>query len=130
VVNQVAQLSNVNPGYAPAGQHLICLQILGDRPEEDEALVERALDEIRPWFPGQNMNAWRLLEVVRTQFGQFREDPAIFQTLPGPRLERGLYMASEVTTQSSIEGALQGGRKAARALLADLPTETPAQEAR
>lgn len=118
-VNQIAQVTNVNPAYAPEGRHLIALQVLGDYPGSDEELAFACINEIRGWFPGYDFHAWRLVEAVRTPFGQFREDPETMGSLPGPVLGEHLYMASEVLVQSSIEGALSGGRLAARIVKGD-----------
>lgn len=116
LVNQVCQLDNVNPAYAPAGRHLIAVQVLGDDPRDDEALAAACLSEVAAWFPGHDTGAWTLLEAVRTPFGQFREEPAVMASLPRPALAPGLWMASELLVQSSIEGALRGGRLCAEAI--------------
>jgi phytoene dehydrogenase-like protein len=119
LINQVVPMTNVNAAYAPPGMHLHGVQVLGDRPESPEALEAQVREELADWFPGHEPRTWQLIETVVSRFGQFSEEPAVMDALPTVRLAERLYLASELTTQSSIEGALTGGEKAARALLAD-----------
>jgi phytoene dehydrogenase-like protein len=119
LINQVVPLTNVNPAYAPAGLHLLGVQVLGDRPESPESLEALVRAELSAWFPDHKPAAWQLVEAVESRFGQFSEEPAVMAALPSVRLAERLYLASELTTQSSIEGALAGGEKAARALIAE-----------
>jgi protoporphyrinogen oxidase len=117
LVNQVLQMSNVSRAYAPEGKHLIAAQVLGDDPRDDEALASAVKAELATWFPQADLGRWELLEAVRTPFALFREEPAVMANLPKPAIAPGLWMASELLVQSSIEGALSGGRLAARAVL-------------
>lgn len=116
-INMVATLTAVSAAYAPEGSHLHAVQIVGGHSDDQEARVR---EQLARWFPKHDTAAWRLLEVVDTPFGQFRETQEVMDALPGVRLGDGLYLASELTTQSSIEGALSGGERAAQAVLADL----------
>jgi hypothetical protein len=57
--------------------------------------------------------------VIRIHFGQFQQDPNTMRRLPSCRLREGLYLASEVVVQSSLEGAVEGGMLAALAAMTD-----------
>jgi phytoene dehydrogenase-like protein len=119
LVDLLCQISNAVPAYAPRGKHQIVLQLLEDAPGSDEELRQRCLEEIAPWFPGHHPERWRLLKVIRWHFGQYQQDPATMGRLPGCRIRDGLYLASEVTVQSSMEGAVEGGMLAALAVMTD-----------
>ncbi|MDB5098204.1 MAG: amine oxidase [Cyanobacteria bacterium RYN_339] len=119
LVDLLCQISNAVPTYAPKGKHQIVLQLLENAEGTDEALRQRCLQEISPWFPGHHPERWRLLKVIRMPFGQFQQDPASMQRLPSCRLRDGLYLASEAVVQSSMEGALEGGMLAAQAVMTD-----------
>jgi phytoene dehydrogenase-like protein len=119
LVNMACTISNINPLYAPSGAHQVVVQVLGDPPEDDEALDAAVRRELAAWYPEHDVRAWRLLRLFRFPFGELRQDPATMAHLPGPRLGEQLYLASEALSHSSIDGALRGGQLAAKALLED-----------
>lgn len=118
-INNLVQITNVAPSYAPRGNHLVSLTLL-DASEDDEASIEaRCREELAALFPRSEKAGMRLLRVVRIPFSQFAQPPGIYQTLPGnATTTAGLYLASEATVSSSIEGAMRSGGVAARQILA------------
>lgn len=120
MIDLICQMSNINPNYAPAGKHQIAIQLLENPAMDDEALCRRVQDEVKSWVPDHEVASWKPIEVVRAPYGQYDQDEAVMQHLPGARLEDGLYLASEMLYQSSYEGALRGGKLAACAMLEDL----------
>jgi phytoene dehydrogenase-like protein len=133
LVNSVQQLTNVVPGYAPAGQHLLSVALAGTPPSDDAVLEQAVRAELRHIFAGDRaaleaLAGMRLLEIMRIPFAQFRQPPGGAAQLPGNRSGRaGLYLAGEYTTHSSIEGAMLSGERAALAVLADLRGHDPDQ---
>jgi len=133
LVNSVQQLTNVVPGYAPAGQQLLSVALTGTVPLDDGALEQAVRAELQQIFAGDNaalraLAGMRLLDIVRIRFAQYRQPPGGAAQLPGNRSGRtGLYLAGEYTTHSSIEGAMLSGERAALAVLADLPGRAPHQ---
>lgn len=125
LINLVFPMTNVNPACAPPGRALHAVQLLGLPDEANDADEARVREELQAWFPQVNIAGWQLLEAVKTPFGQFNAEPAVMAALPSTQLEPGLYLASELTTQSSIDGALTGGLRAAQALLASAPAPQP-----
>jgi phytoene dehydrogenase-like protein len=123
-VNTAVQISNVAPGYAPAGQHLLSVSVLGDPQMDDAALVERCRAELAPWFPRHDLGRLRHLATYRIPFAQFKQLPGIFATLP-PNVTPtpGLFLAGEYAESSSIHGAMHSGEKAAQAVLDYLRSE-------
>jgi len=121
-VNHVAPLSTVTPGYAPEGQHLLAAVLLGDDVlvEPDEELIgRRALNDTAIML-GQPASQFSVLSVVRVPFSQYRQQPRIFSNLPDVRTNTpGLWLASESTVDSSLNGAMTSGENAANSILAD-----------
>jgi phytoene dehydrogenase-like protein len=118
VVNNVTQLTNIAPSYAPAGQHLISAVLLGNQPEDDEELTERARADLARIFPRAAVAELRPLAVCRIPLAQFDQPPGIFARLPKNRTTTpGLVLAGEYTESSSIHGAMHSGEKAAKVVL-------------
>lgn len=120
-VNNAVLISNIAPTYAPLHQHLLSATILDPQTDDDEQVARRALSEIAGWFPESDLSSWQMLAVYRIPFSQFVQSPGIYDRLPGPATSvRGLYLAGEYTTSSSIHGAMHSGERAAKALMAEL----------
>lgn len=123
LVNNAALVSNVAPGYAPPGTHLLSASIVELLPLDDEELFARALADLRRMFAG-DANAQRVLDgyqplrLYRIPYGQFAQPPGIHPTLPANRTERpGLFFAAEFTEASSLNAAMVSGEKCAELIL-------------
>ena len=120
-VNNVVQMTNVSPAYAPPNQHLLSATVLGIPEMTDDELAERCKQDIASWFPGKDLAKLRPVGTYRIRFAQFRQPPGIFATLPPNQTPTaGLFIAGEFTQSSSIHGAMQSGEDAARAVLASM----------
>ncbi|MBF6589058.1 MAG: FAD-dependent oxidoreductase [Ktedonobacterales bacterium] len=120
-VNNVLQLTNVSPAYAPPGQHLLSVTVLGLPEMDDAVLTARCREEMATWFPGKDLTRLRHVATYRIRFAQFRQPPGIFATLPPHAAPTaGLFLAGEYTASSSIQGAMESGETAAREVLASL----------
>ena len=123
-VNNAVQLSNVSPALAPQGQHLLSATVLGLPEMSDSDLVTRCRGDLASWFPSKDLSMARHLATYRIRFAQFRQPPGVFATLPGNATEtEGLFLAGEYTQSSSINGAMESGEQAAKAVLALLARE-------
>jgi len=128
-VNHAVQLTNLSPAYAPPGQHLLSVTVLGNPEMDDAELVRRCKADLAPWFPKADMGKLRHIATYRIRFAQFRQEPGIFAALPSNTTPMaGLFLASEFTESSSIHGAMLSGEKAAQAALADLAESQSADE--
>ncbi len=120
-VNHAVQLTNISPAYAPKGQHLLSVTVLGIPEMDDATLAERCREEMAAWFPGKHVSRLRLVGTYRIPFAQFRQPPGIFATLPPHETPTvGLFLAGEYTSSSSIQGAMESGERAAKAVLDSL----------
>ena len=117
-INNVTQLTNIAPSYAPAGQHLISAVILGQPALDDAAIEARCRRDLAQLFPQADVTTLRWLGMYRIPMAQFDQPPGIFQQLPdNGTTTAGLLVAGEFTESSSIHGAMLSGEKAAQAIL-------------
>ncbi|HZQ36700.1 MAG TPA: NAD(P)/FAD-dependent oxidoreductase [Dehalococcoidia bacterium] len=120
-INEAVQISNVAPQYAPPGEHLLCVTALGERTEPDADLEAKVRTELSGWFGDAAVAHQRLLSIERITFGQFPQPAGFVDRLPSTRgALPGLYHGGEYTRASSINGAMEAGEAAARAVLEDL----------
>ena len=120
-VNDAALLTNVAPEYAPAGWQLLAAHVLGAEALDDDAIDRRARTDLQRWFPVVDLAGWRTLAVVRVPRSQFPQPAGTRDRLPRAGAVRpGLYLAGEITEDSSINGALRSGEAAARVVVDDL----------
>lgn len=119
--NQVAPMSSIAPEYAPDGQSLLSATYLGPPEADESTLVERTRETLVAWFPARDLSTLDHLHSERVEFAQFAQPPGIFETLPDARTPDGyVYLAGDFTRGSSINAAMEGGRRAARAVIEDL----------
>ncbi len=119
VVNNVAVMSEVSPAYAPVGQALVSVSVVGATPEP-EALQARVREELTAWFGGA-VSAWRHLRTYVIPNALPAQPPAALEPPRRTvRLSPGLYVCGDHRDNSSIDGALGSGRRAAEAVLVDL----------
>jgi phytoene dehydrogenase-like protein len=138
--NTVAPSSAVQPSYAPAGRQLLVATFLGSEARsasgetsgersdprvhqdaEDEALAEQVRSTLASWYPETTFDALQVERVDRVDFAQFPQPPGFRAGLPAVDEPEGrVYLAGDYTRWSSIQGALESGRVAARAAMADL----------
>ncbi|BDP42976.1 oxidoreductase FAD-binding protein [Deinococcus aetherius] len=120
LINNAQWLSNAIPGRAPGGQHLLAVSVLGLPGLDDASLDARVRGELGRWY-GSGVAGLRTLHVERIPHAQYPQPPGYAAHLAGhaTRLP-GVLLASEVTSSSSIQGAMESGEKAAAILLGDL----------
>lgn len=121
--NTVAQLSAVAPEYAPDDTVLLSATFLGDDAQQtaDTVLRTAAVDVLSSWYPERQFHSMELVGTERVPFAQFAQPPGVHDRLPGPRAPAGaVYLAGDFTRWSSIQGAIESGRRAADALVGDL----------
>jgi phytoene dehydrogenase-like protein len=114
-VSTLSPVSQVQPAYAPSGQHLLAAEVVGELAyvSELDALAERARRESTLMI-GAEAQDWRVLEVTRIPYSQFSQPPGIYRRLPGNVTPLpGLYVASEATVDSSYNGAMTSGETVA-----------------
>lgn len=119
-INNVAVSNLVAPGYAPKGEFLISVTILGMPGRENESVVTQVRSQMKRWW-GLVAEEWRFLRMYRIEHGlpvMASMDP--FRTA---RVKPGLYACGDHRSTPSIHGAMESGRLAAETLIRDLKGE-------
>jgi phytoene dehydrogenase-like protein len=114
LVNHVCVLSDVAPGYAPPGQSLISVSVLGLAPDAD--LESQVLKELESWF-GPSAKSWRHLRTDRIPRALPEQPPEAGTGAKGFREIEGVFVCGDHTSSASIEGAVTSGLRAAEAVL-------------
>lgn len=110
-VNNAVDISAVAPSYAPRGQHLLSVVALGGFGLSDEEIYRRGVADVTRWYPEADLEP---LAVYRVSYAQFPQPPGVHEALPGNRTDTpGLVLAGEYTEDSSINGSMLSGEKAA-----------------
>lgn len=114
VTNSVV-LSNAAPTYAPPGRALISTSVVG-RGEPDEPAVRRHLGRLYRVDPRR----WDLVRVYRIPDALPAMPPPLGRFRAPVRFDPARFVCGDHRDSSSIQGAMVSGRRAARAVLADL----------
>ena len=115
--NTVAPMSTVAPAYAPDDRQLLSATFLGEQTESDEALAEAVREALASWYPENQFGNLELLATDRVEFAQFAQRPGFRSALPAVDDPDGaVYLAGDYTRWSSIQGAMESGHEAARAI--------------
>jgi protoporphyrinogen oxidase len=120
IVNHMAPLTKVQPGYRlSAGRGaLVSVNILGVPEEPDAALAEVAKKEIAPWLPEAKVAEWQFLRAYRIPNAQLAHRPGYAKRQPKMVYDDGgLLLAGEYVQNSSIDGAIESGVRAAKKAL-------------
>jgi len=113
-VNNVAVMSDVAPGYAPAGEALISVSVLGES-GLDGALLERAVRaELSEWF-GAGVTEWKALRSYQLRHALPVRWPLERRTAGTVR--PGVWVAGDYLSTASIQGAMESGEGVAEAIL-------------
>ncbi|WP_435152866.1 NAD(P)/FAD-dependent oxidoreductase [Haladaptatus sp. DFWS20] len=119
--NEIVPLSAVAPEYAPDERELLSATFLGVPDKSDDELAERVGETLRAWYPERTFPNLERLHTDRIEFAQFAQPPGIFNSLPGNRTgQDSVYLAGDFTEASSLNAAMESGRKVAHAVYEDL----------
>ena len=113
LVNNVAVLTDVVPGYAPEGQALISVSLLG-LPTEDN-LPQKVTAELDGWF-GSEVTTWKHLRTDRIEHALPEQLP---ESVALPEVKPPYYLCGDYCVSASIEGAIISGQETARQVLAN-----------
>ena len=115
-VNNAVEISNVSEKYAPQGRHLLYAVALTGFDLPDEKIYRRGIEDLSSWYPEAD---FRPIALRRIPYGQFAQPPGIHRSLPENRTQTtGLVLAGEYTEDSSINGSMLSGEKAAGTVVA------------
>lgn len=117
-INNLVVPSLLSSAYAPPGQALVAVSVLGIPAEDDRALEAAVRRQLVDWF-GPPAGTWRHLKTFRIAAALPLQQPPIEHPdrLP-PRRADGVWVCGEFASPTSIHWALYSGRRAAEAILA------------
>jgi hypothetical protein len=133
LINSLLVPSNLSEHYAPAGSHLVTVNLFGAAREtsELEPLLRR---ELADWF-GDAARGWKTLAVYRLPEALPVQAPPV--PYPGEhdgRIGEQLWVCGELGSAPSIQWALHSGRRTGAAVAAALrradTNPAPAMETR
>ena len=118
-VHNLAIMSDVAPGYVPAGrdgrpQTLISVSTQGLETVNEAALTERIQQELTSWF-GNEVQQWRHLRTYHLPQALPSYSPtAVHQPI---QLTDALYQCGDQTAYPSLNAAMQTGREVAERII-------------
>ena len=120
-VLNAAIMSNVAPGYAPAGKAVVVAALPGVCDGELEQLARTTL---RRWW-GSQVDGWETVAMHRIRHGQPAQLPP-FAPKRRVALGEGLFVCGDHRDTASIQGALFSGRRCAHQVAVALGAPDPA----
>ena len=119
-INSLVVPSVLSPAYAPPGQALVTVNVLGDPAGDDHALLAAVSQQLRDWF-GPGVEAWRRLRIYRIARAlPLQTPPVSFPETFSPLVRPGLFVCGEYRSAPSIQWALASGRRTGEAVAAVL----------
>jgi phytoene dehydrogenase-like protein len=120
LINSLSVPSIVAPSYAPAGEALISVVLLGHLALDDRSAESVVREELTDWF-GPVVKEWRHLKTYRIEHAL----PAQSPPMPDPTLSAkpvmpGVYVCGEYQSVPGIQWALLSGRHVAEAVIKEL----------
>lgn len=118
LVNNCCFPSTVAPSYAPPGQALVSVSVIGTQDSmSDEQLTAAVVKELSAWFGPDQTATWSHLKTYRIPFAQPNQSPPTNFRRP-VSLGGKLYVCGDHRDSATFDAAIASGRRAAEALLA------------
>lgn len=111
LVHHIVPVSNLCPEFAPPGMELISVNLNGIPYAEDRTLLRNLMPELERWSPGA-MSAWQHLRTYRIPHAQMAMPPGFMDHMPKSPFA-AIQLAGEIVTNSSIDGVIESGLRAA-----------------
>ena len=117
MVNSLTVPSIVAPSYAPAGEELISVVLIGNLAVDDRTAESVVRKELTDWF-GPAVNEWRHLKTYRIVHALPKQPPPMPDPTVRTAAEKpGIYVCGEFGSVPGIQWALLSGRHAAEAVI-------------
>jgi phytoene dehydrogenase-like protein len=120
VINSLTVPSLVSKSYAPAGEELISVVVIGDLSLDDKSVESKVRKELFDWF-GSPVNDWRHLKTYRIKHALPAQPPPVPDPTARPKSPvPGIYICGEYGSVPGIQWAMLSGRKTAELVLQDI----------
>lgn len=111
LVNHVFVPSLLHPEYAPAGKHLIAVNVVKQHDLDDEELVVKCLTELSEWF-GLKVMDWEHLKTYHIKYAMpFK--PILDEVNFYKKVSDAVYVCGDSLSVGTMESALRSGRETA-----------------
>ncbi len=115
IVNNFCVPSNVSATYAPEGQSLMSVSIVGEPKMSDEQVDEAVRSHLSSWY-GKQVSAWRHLRTYRVKYALPSQSPKDLAGVDKNYDTPPLFNCGDYKETGSINGAMASGRKVAEAI--------------
>lgn len=117
LVNNIVELSSVSPYYAPKGKRLIQVSLRESPRESIEETSQRIKDELAITF-GPEVEHWQYLQSYELKKAlPVVGSPSGSKSFEETKITQGVYLAGDQFLNPSLNGAMQSGEMAAKALV-------------
>jgi len=117
LVNNVAFMSEISNAYAPEGQALVSISVIGVPDLPQSRLEESVRTQMSRWFGDDTVAAWSHLATYRIHHAlPDQGPPALEPVVRSPELAERVYVAGDYRETGSIHGAMHSGRLAGQEL--------------
>jgi phytoene dehydrogenase-like protein len=114
-INSLLVPSVLSEVYAPPGQALVTVNVLGNPVQDDTVLEAAVRDQLNEWF-GNVIRDWRLLRIYRIARAlPIQTPPVAYPDAAISLVREGLVVCGEYRGAPSIQWALVSGRRAGEA---------------
>lgn len=115
-VRHFVQITNIAPGFAPTGWHLISATILNGGDLSGKELADAAAHEISGCFP-HAAGSLEHLETIHVPYAVPDQPPGFAARIPFPDLPQHVYVCGDWERGASIEAALSSGIETVKRVL-------------
>lgn len=116
-INNLCVMSNIAKSYAPSGQSLISVSVVGT-PGSERDIEQSVRRQLREWY-GQQVDAWSFLKRYDIPFALPAQPAHFREVISQPAaVNDGVYHCGDYAETASIQGAMFSGRITAEAVIA------------
>lgn len=116
-VNNLAIPSNVTSSYAPAGQSLISVTVLGTDHKDFDQLLQQTQQQLAEWY-GSAANKWKFLKQYVIPYALPNQFSPMLASPKRPiQTADGIYLCGDHRDNASINGAMESGSRTAAEII-------------
>ena len=116
-INSIAVLTNAAPSYAPAGQSLVSVSVIGAADPDDTRLTQNVMEHACRLLGSELPRAWRHVRTYRIAnalpYQKAGDLPPAHRSV---KISQRLFICGDHRDTASINGAISSGERAAEAV--------------
>ena len=118
-INNLCVPSQVSSNYAPSGEALVSVTVLG-HPANEETIQARIHAQLGEWF-GSRVDTWRHLKTYDIEYAlPVQQPPALDPVAKPSQVRDRTFVCGDHCDTGSINGAMASGRRAAELVISEL----------